>query len=205
MRSFAVVPAAGRSRRMGADKLLLPLSDGRVLLDAALELWKAAEPTAVVVVVPAATDNEALSVEIRRRVEAVGAEAVVPAKSPEEMKDSVALALAHIAQKYTPCERDAWLLAPADMPFWPSQLVRQLLERLQERSEPIAVPVFQGRRGHPVAFRWHLAARVARLGPDQGINVLLRDEPVVEVPCDDPGVLRDIDTWEEYRRAIPHK
>jgi molybdenum cofactor cytidylyltransferase len=51
-RSFAIVPAAGRSARMGAPKLLLPLGD-RPVIDWVLAAWTASRVTRTVVVVRA--------------------------------------------------------------------------------------------------------------------------------------------------------
>jgi molybdenum cofactor cytidylyltransferase len=51
-----------------------------------------------------------------------------------------------------------------------------------------------GRRGNPVGFgRVHLAALLALEG-DQGARRLLQTCPVTEVPVEDPGIFRDIDT-----------
>jgi molybdenum cofactor cytidylyltransferase len=74
----------------------------------------------------------------------------------------------------------------------PSTL-RALLAALEEGAH-IAAPVFEGRRGNPVAFgARHLPALLALTG-EHGARSLLRSEPVVEVAVDDPGILRDIDT-----------
>ncbi|GIW93863.1 MAG: hypothetical protein KatS3mg110_1904 [Pirellulaceae bacterium] len=186
---------------MGAAKLLLP-AGSRTLLEIVLERWRAAHVTAVVVVVPSPAEAPQLCRELVARVTALGAEAVVPENPPPEMKDSVALGLEFVAAKYAPRPSDAWLLAPADIPDWPSEIVGRLLVRLHQGSEPIAVPTFQNRRGHPVAFRWSLAEKVGRLPSGQGINALLHQEPVAELPCDTPAILQDVDTWDDYRRLV---
>ena len=49
-RCYAIVPAAGRSRRMGTPKLLLPFRDS-VLMDCVLDAWLASRIDAVIVVV----------------------------------------------------------------------------------------------------------------------------------------------------------
>ena len=66
-RSFAVVPAAGRSERMGAPKLLLPLGDSTVI-EHVLAAWTASPVTRTVVVVRA-DDAELLGTlpGVRRR------------------------------------------------------------------------------------------------------------------------------------------
>ncbi|HMP05911.1 MAG TPA: NTP transferase domain-containing protein, partial [Lacipirellulaceae bacterium] len=62
-RSFAIVPAAGRSVRMGAPKLLLPVA-GRPLIDHVLAAWSASRSTRIVVVVRG--DDHALATRCRQ-------------------------------------------------------------------------------------------------------------------------------------------
>ena len=66
----------------------------------------------------------------------------------------------------------------------------------------IAVPVSEGRRGHPVLFSRHVFEEILDLDSHQGANVVVRRDPkrVVEVPVDDPGVLLDIDTPDAFER-----
>ena len=45
-RAFAIVPAAGRSTRMGRPKLLLPWSDGS-MIESQLRAWRASRVAAV--------------------------------------------------------------------------------------------------------------------------------------------------------------
>jgi molybdenum cofactor cytidylyltransferase len=86
-----------------------------------------------------------------------------------------------------------WVIGLADMPYVQSSTIRVLADAVSAGAG-IAVPAWQGRRGNPVAFsRAHLDG-LLRLGGDEGARRLLRAHPVTEVPVDDPGILRDIDT-----------
>ena len=88
---------------------------------------------------------------------------------------------------------DAWLVALGDMPHVAPATLQALADALAAGA-PIAAPVMQGRRGNPVGFgRVHLDALLALAG-DQGARRLLQTCPVTEVPVDDPGIFRDIDT-----------
>jgi len=64
----------------------------------------------------------------------------------------------------------------------------------------LAVAVHGGRRGHPLAISPPLAAEISDLDPEVGLRQLLERHPerVLEVPVDDPGCLRDLDTPEDY-------
>src|SRR4051794_4581922 len=108
MQSFGIVPAAGRSSRMGTPKLLLPWANG-TLIEGVLQAWRASRVTCVVAVVHP-EDHE-----LARACAGAGAEVVQPSTPPPDMKASVRAALAHL-QKLKPNPEDAWLVAPADIP-----------------------------------------------------------------------------------------
>lgn len=203
-RSFAILPAAGRSERMGVPKLLLPWR-GSTIIAQTIAAWQAGGVSQIVAVVR--PDDAELIDAIR----ATEAEVVVPAAFPAEMKISVQLGLEHVAERCRPAQHDTWLLAPADMPDLAPLIVAQLLASHDPTAPAILLPTLAGRRGHPVLFPWPLAAEVAQLASHEGINALVaRHEAaatgVREVPCDSlQSVCRDpfadIDTPEEYRRG----
>ncbi len=192
-RSFAVVPAAGRSTRMGEHKLLLPFG-ATTVIEQVLSTWQASQVNEVVVV--ARCDDLQLSEVCQRS----GVSLVTPLKAPPQMKDSVRIALEVIQETEAPDEPDVWLLAPADMPRLHPKVIDLLLQSHDPQSPTILVPTMDGRRGHPVLFPWPLARAVGKLGPDSGVNKLLDENPVREIARDEPTILEDLDTPEDYRR-----
>ncbi len=220
MRSFAIIPAAGHSARMGRPKLLLPWGRGTVI-ESVLAAWCASHVDGIVAVVR--SDDGQLADVCHR----AGAEVAVPETPPPEMKDSVAAGLAYIQKRFAPDADDAWLLAPADMPTLSPQVIDRLLAEHAEavraakstrergtakpasegRDSPgratILVATFQGKRGHPVLFPWVLAQQVPLLVPHEGVNALLARYCVREVACGDASILDDLDTPAEYRRQRP--
>jgi len=178
---------------MGRPKLLLPYR-GTVLLRHVLDAWLASRVDHVVVVVwPGGT-------EIARMVTQSGATAAIPASAPREMKESVCHGLAHVATHFEPTEADVWLLGPADMPGLQACTIDSVLEESRREAGKIVVPVYRGRRGHPVAFPWSVAAATAELAVGEGVNVLLGRHRVHEVAVRDATVLDDLDTPEDYER-----
>jgi molybdenum cofactor cytidylyltransferase len=83
---------------------------------------------------------------------------------------------------------------------------RQTIDALVARLAPgrIIVPVHDGRRGHPVIFAAELFDEILALPSDQGLNFVVRRQPerVVEVFVENAGVLRDIDTPEQFARLL---
>ena len=178
---------------MGVAKLLLPLA-GQTVIEHTLSAWRSSRVTSVFVTVH--PDADLLATVCRN----AGAEVIVPSEPPEDMKASIGAALEHIRAGYAPKPTDVWLLAPADMPQLSNAVIDQLLQASLLHPGDLIVPTHQGRRGHPALFPWKSAADVARLAPDQGVNQLLKQASVREVPVDVPRPAGDLDTPTDYER-----
>lgn len=204
-RGFAIVPAAGHSRRMGQAKLLLPWQ-GATVIEHVLTAWLASAVERIAIVVR--PDDDPLRAVCESVARASGGErldVVVPAHAPPEMKVSIQLGLQRVRRTQRPHGSDCWLLAPADMPRLDREVIDRLLQAHAARaaadsSAAILVPTFAGRRGHPVLFPWPLADAVDRLADDEGVNGLLRRKAVQEIPCGQSAILDDLDTPDDFRR-----
>jgi len=176
-----ILLAAGRSARFGGNKLLHPLADGTPVALAAARNLVAALPGALAVV-------NAADVELVRLLEDAGLRVSVCPHAEDGMGTSLAWGVSQTA------DADGWLIALADMPFIAAQTLRAVAETVRE---PLAIvaPVYNGRRGHPVAFGRGHGAALAALSGDSGARALLQahQSKLVLLPCDDPGVLQDID------------
>lgn len=64
----------------------------------------------------------------------------------------------------------------------------------------IVLPVFGGRRGHPVLFAREVLEEILALTPSQGANIVVRRDPgrIIEVSVDSPGILVDVDTPDDF-------
>ncbi len=192
-RLFALIPAAGRSRRMGTSKLLLPWQ-GTTVIEQLIGTLTRQDITTVVIVIR--SDDHAL----REAVSRTSAVAVVPDQEPPEMRDSIEIGLRAIRQRFAPSEDDGWLLIPADHPLIEPNVLDGLLTRWSHGDCEVLLPTIGSRRGHPTLLRWSLASRIEQLPRDVGVNTLLRSEPnlVTEWPTSRESVLADLDTPEDY-------
>jgi molybdenum cofactor cytidylyltransferase len=197
---FALVPAAGRSRRMGAPKLLLDLGGKTVIARVLAALSQAGLAERIVVLHP---QDEAL----RREVEQQGGRALLPPSPPPEMRDSIALGLRQVAREMAERGEEAdldspWILIPADHPVVLAETVTILLEAARRNPGQILVPTHEGRRGHPTVFRWKQALEMDQIPAGKGFNWLLKrnSAAVIEVAVASPSVLVDLDTPEDYER-----
>lgn len=194
-RLFAVVPAAGRSRRMGQPKLLMPLGQTTVI-GRLLQTLSTAGISPFVLIRPG---DEALDAEVARTT----ASRVVPHEAPEEMRHSVEELLRTVTARHAPTTNDGWLLIPADHPFTSVHTLRRLVETWRDDPTSIVLPTCEGRRGHPTILPWSLAQEVFELPAGVGINQLVRrhENMVRELDVDDSSVHFDLDTPADYERA----
>jgi molybdenum cofactor cytidylyltransferase len=189
---YGIVPAAGRSRRMGTQKLLLPFGGSSVIGHVVRTIVAAPVRGLVVVASP---DGEAVE---RAAKEAEAATVVNP--DPEaDMLSSVRCGL-----RALPADCDAALVALGDQPTIRPELIAGLIALLDTRVEAIVVPTHTGRRGHPllIASRWF--GDILTRFDGVGLRGLLADHPesVVEVEAGDEAVLHDMDEPQDYARAV---
>jgi len=198
-RTFALIPAAGYSTRMGQPKMLMPVG-GRPLIRHTIEAWQQSRVDRVIVVVR--PGDEALAEVVR----GLGVELVVPGTPPPDMKVSLQAALLHIETNFAPRASDAFLVAPADMPRLSAAVINRLIDEHRASSESsILVPTIAGRRGHPVLFPWSFAGEVHGLKVDEGLNAIASRQGQRLIPCEDLVTedeypFADIDTPEDFRR-----
>lgn len=177
-----ILLAAGSSTRFGSNKLLHPLPDGTPLAVSSLRNLRAAVPRVVAVIRPGAA-------ELERLLREGGAEVTVCDRADEGMGTT----LAHAVRASG--DADGWVVALADMPFIRPDTVRRVAERLQAGAQIVA-PAWRGERGHPVGFAGRFRTDLERLAGDTGARELLKAHArlLERVVCDDPGVIRDVDT-----------
>src|SRR5262245_25665505 len=91
---------------------------------------------------------------------------------------------------------DGVVVGLVDHPAVAAATVRALVEAGVVGATPIVVPVFRGRRGHPVVFLRPVFDELLATGDEVGAREVVRRNPqrVTEVVVDDPGVVTDVDT-----------
>jgi molybdenum cofactor cytidylyltransferase len=193
---FALIPAGGKSTRMGRPKLALPFGGSTVLGHVIAALRRVPVEHILVVVGPHVPELVPLA-------EGGGADVCLLPNETADMRATVEHGLRRLEERFRPGPDAAWLLVPADHPTLDPAVVRSLIAARQaEPSHTIQVPTYQGKRGHPALIRWGHVAGLRALPPGQGINAYLRGQAGVtrEVPVGSEDILRDLDTPEDYRR-----
>jgi len=182
--AVCAILAAGRSERMGAQKLLLPVG-GTTMLARALDATREFET--VVVAAPSLAGHIPLRPRLR---------VVVNAEPELGMAHSLMLADGAIS------DRDAALVVLlADTPLIEAAFVRRIAEALEDAD--VAYPMRDGIAGHPVVFGPRARAELGRLERGDTLR-RLRDDPRwrrVEVPVADDASFLDVDTPDDLATA----
>ncbi len=104
--------------------------------------------------------------------------------------------------------RDApgWMILPADLPLIRSQTLRTIAAGLAcSPTCSVTVPIYQGQRGHPVMFSAACRDQLLNLKGSQGAAPVVSAQAAIDsvafIELDDPGVMTDIDTLDDLRRA----
>ena len=198
--------ASGFGRRFDAggrrNKLLAQLPDGRTLVSASASALCGALDHVAVVVPARGTLIEAALSDLPLRL-------IRNPRADDGIGASIAVGIAALRADF-PGAR-GWLIALGDMPFIAPETIRAIADALpatdgnaENDGTPkarIVAAAYRGRRGHPVAFARTLGPELMMLDGDSGASRLLEIHGAHLIECDDPGVLRDIDTRDDLSRV----
>ena len=185
----AVLLAAGRSRRMGAFKPLLPFG-GVTVVESCVKTLQAAGAAETVVVVGHRAEDVRAALAGRG-----GLRFAVNEDATSEMGASIARGVEALS-----AATKAALVALVDHPAVPAAEVRKLVEAWVATGAPLVLPEWEGRGGHPVLVDMRLKEELLSLDARGGLRSLFAKHAgeVLRVPAGSPYVVRDMDTWGEY-------
>ena len=193
---FGIVPACGRSTRMGRPKLALPVGDRTVIEHVVGALRGGGADVVLVVIGPHVPELEPLATR-------AGARVLTLPEPTADMRATVEAGLNWLDSHFHPTRDDWWLMSPGDHPTLAPAVVQALLGTARaDGRHSIFVPVYEGRRGHPLLARWRHADTVRSLPAGEGINSCLRPhaDEVREVTVADSASFHDLDTLDDYAR-----
>ena len=187
----AIVLAAGRSRRMGQPKMLLPWGETTVL-GHVIHMLESARLDEILVVTGGA----------REKVVALVGNSARTLFNPDYQRGEM---LSSLQVGLREASGEAALVVLGDQPQIRKSSLELLLEEFA-RSEPsIIVPSYDMHRGHPWIIPKVHWAEILEMDSGESLRDFLNRhaDDIVYVQVDDPGVLQDLDTPEDYLKSRP--
>lgn len=192
----AIVLAAGRSSRMGRAKAMLPVADGDSFLTRIVRTFLEAGVDDVVVVV--GHDAEAIVAEFT--TSGLPARFVVNRDYDRGQLSSLVAGLGVTDRPGV----TAVLVTLVDVPLVSAATVRAVIARYRATHAAVVRPTSGTRHGHPLLIARSLFAELRAADPSTGAKPIVRAHASVEGDLNiaDEGAFTDIDTAEDYARAI---
>jgi len=190
---WAIVLAAGEGRRLGGGKLTLPYG-GTTIIGAVVSALESSAVARIVAVVGRYGE------QIQSALESVESVSFVVNPRPQDgMLGSIKRGVESI-----PDDVDGFLIVLGDQPEVPRETIDALISAANESDRLMFIPMADGRRGHPVLFRFTARDSILALSDNVRLNTWRDDNPelVQLVPVESTAILEDIDTPEDYREAI---
>jgi molybdenum cofactor cytidylyltransferase len=189
---WAIVLAAGASTRMKTQKLLLPFN-GKSMIETVLDNVALSIGKNIIVVLGSHRN------EIRKVIGNRQVCFCVNENFMDGMLSSVICGFSAL-----PKSAKAVLLFLGDQPNIPHAVTDKVVKAWRRNNKGIVIPTFNSRRGHPGLFEIKYITEIGKLDPTKGLRTLSEryKNDVLEVECNFPAILKDIDTPEEYQMEI---
>jgi len=192
----AIILAAGESKRMGQPKMLLPW-ENEVVITRVISIFKNVGVDDILVITGGARE------QVEDATSGYGVNTIFNKDfGKEEMLSSIQCGLREITD-----QTQAVLIGLGDQPQVQERSVRMVCDTFREIKSNIVIPSFKMRRGHPWLVGralWNdLLEMKSPQSPRDYLNAHANDIHYIDV--NDPGILADLDTPEEYKKWQPSK
>jgi molybdenum cofactor cytidylyltransferase len=184
----AILLAAGRSRRMGRPKLVLPFGDRCVIGRIVDELARSDVEEIFVVTGP---DRHL----VERALEGSRVRWVTNPSPESEMLDS-----ARCGVRALPDHATCAMVVLGDQPGVTAELINRLIAAHRQTGRSLVLPVHNGHRGHPLLIGTCHREEILTRHDNVGLRGLLQQHAgeILEVPVDSPWLLEDMDEPADY-------
>jgi len=189
---WAIILAAGESKRMGSPKMLLPFK-GFTMIENVIANVSCSKVDNIMVVLGA--DRDSIVKLIRTKA--------VNYCYNENYKDGM-LSSVMCGFRNIPIDHSAVLVFQGDQPLITPKAINSVIEVYLSSGKGIVIPVYESKRGHPILIDRKYRNEIQKLNPAEGLRslALKYSDDVLEVNTDVAGILRDFDTYDEYKNEI---
>jgi molybdenum cofactor cytidylyltransferase len=193
---WAIILAAGESKRMGELKLLLPFGE-KSIIERVLDSVISSEVDKSLVVLGSEGQK------IKKKIKRYPVEITSNPYFQRGMLSSVQWGLQTL-----PKDAEAALFVLGDQPGISKDIINPLIEAFRIQKKGIVVPVYKHSRGHPVLVDMKYREEIRDLDPEIGLRELIygHAEDILEVRVKSSrAILGDIDDKEDYMRELSKK
>jgi molybdenum cofactor cytidylyltransferase len=198
----AIILAAGESKRMGKPKLLLPFGEG-TMIETVVNNVVQSKVDEVLVVLGSGAEK------LAEKISSSFLEKILSKK--RHMKTTVnpnyrqgMLSSIQWGFESLPEDTRAALVVLGDQPLIPGSVIDKMIDAYERTKNGIILPVYDRKRGHPILIDVKYRDELRQISPDTGLRALVHNhaDDILEVEVDAPGILKDIDTVEDYNQIF---
>ena len=187
-----LIPAAGLSSRMGTWKLVLPYKESTVVEES---VKNALSCCSRVILVTGYRGNELEKLFTNNKN-------VVPATNTEYNKGM----FSSIQTGVPLIETEYFFITMGDMPAIGTAMYDLLLHTMEENpSVEIVRPLYNNKRGHPVLLKNSVIPTILSEPSNSKMKNVFTHHRVLDLPLNLPETFNDIDTEEDYRKAVKQR
>jgi molybdenum cofactor cytidylyltransferase len=189
---WSIILAAGESKRMGFPKMLL-IFNSRTMIEQVIENVLGSQIENALVVLGSSSDK------LIDLVEKYNVKHCYNSNYMEGMLSSVQCGFRNL-----PSDFEAVLVFQGDQPLITPSTINMVIDAYRMSGKGIVIPVYKSKRGHPLLINGKYRNEIEKLDTQEGLRSLAKQfsDDVMEVETDDPGILRDFDTYGEYMKEI---
>jgi molybdenum cofactor cytidylyltransferase len=187
----AIVLAAGYSSRANAFKMTLPLGKMSVLEQTISKF----EGICVRVIVVAGYQAELIQGEINKINNKKAYSFQIKFVYNENFNQGM---FTSIQKGCTEVNTTDFFITPGDCPL----VKKETVQLIAEHNGNVVIPSFNYRGGHPIKLSCEVKQKILETNLDSNLRVVLNGYEKEYINIDDPGVLVDVDTPEDYQKAI---
>ncbi len=192
---FALILAAGQSKRMHQSKIILPWGN-TTIIEHIISLFRKSGISDVFVVTGGY--REAVELEVAK----AGGRSIFNANyANDELTISLQVGMGSISLN----NYSAGFISLGDQPNIHQEDIKKLLEIHRLVPEKIVIPSFNFRRGHPWLVPSRYFDELAKLAPPETLRTFLNkhNDDIEYVVVNDDDIITDLDTPEDYERLKP--
>ncbi len=179
-----IILAAGLSSRAKTNKLILDIHGKTVIERCILGMYE----TSSRIIVIGGHKIEDIKGILRKYPKV---ELVYNSNYENGMFSSVKKGLAHIKE-------EKFFLIPGDYPL----VNKKTYEAMEEENKDIIIPVYKGKRGHPLLMKSYLVEELLKDNSSKTLRDFINKKNFTPINIDDPGILMDVDSIEDYKKAL---